>query len=199
MSNSPSLLAVPESASSQRCYLVISTETRSLIEHYSEDNVEKFLAYWTAPADKKIPKFKFTQNWGKSEIVNFAKGDTFGRNAYFSGLCQWLKKAKTFDATIAFCDQYPGWECDLYFYLMEPVDGIQMVRVEYGEVFSVSWLSAWLFFHGGRTSFIKISELKLESNNGYPRGVSLAIQANSMSRLARLFQRVRFPSHLEDL
>ena len=70
--------------------------------------------------------------------VNFAKGDTFGRNAYFSGVCQWLKKAKTFDATIAFCDQYPGWECDLYFYLSEPLDGIQMVRVEYGEVFSVS-------------------------------------------------------------
>jgi cysteine desulfurase len=138
MSSSSSLLTVPESTSSQRCYLVNSTESRSLIEHYSEDDVEKFLAYWTCPADKKIPKFKFTQNWGKAEIVNFAKGDTFGRNAYFSGVCQWLKKAKTFDATIAFCDQYPGWECDLYFYLSEPVDGVQMVRVEFGEVFSVS-------------------------------------------------------------
>lgn len=70
MSSSSSLLAVPESTSSQRCYLVNSTETRSLIEHYSEETVEKFLAYWTCPADKIVPKFKFTQNWGKSEIVS---------------------------------------------------------------------------------------------------------------------------------
>ena len=131
-------LSVPESTSSQRCYLVQSTETQSLIEHYSEDNVEPFLAYWTAPEDKKIPKFKFTQNWGKSELVNFAKGDLKGKTAFFSGVCQWLRKAKTFDATIAFCNQFSGWECDLYFYLLQPEDGIQTVRVEYGEVFSVA-------------------------------------------------------------
>ncbi|KAL3765927.1 hypothetical protein ACHAW5_003895 [Stephanodiscus triporus] len=137
-SGSPSLLAVPESTSSQRCYLVNCTETRSLIEHYSEKDVDQYLAYWRAPEGKKIPKFKFTQNWGKSVIVNFAKGDITGKSAYFSGVCQWLRKAKTFDATIVFCNQFAGWECDLYFYLAQPVDGVQMVRVEYGEVFSVS-------------------------------------------------------------
>ena len=132
-------LSVPESTSSQRCYLVQSTETQSLIEHYSEDTVDPFLAYWTAPEDKKMPKFKFTQNFGKSELVNFSKGDLKGKTAYFSGVCQWLRKAKMFDATIAFCNQFSGWECDLYFYLLQPEeDGIQTVRVEYGEVFSVA-------------------------------------------------------------
>jgi cysteine desulfurase len=136
--SSPSLMAVPASKSSQRCYLVNDTVTRSLIEHYSEGIVTEYLAYWTAPEDRKIPKFKFTQNWGKSKLTSFVGGDIIGKTAFFSGVCQWLKKAKTFDATIVFCEQLPGWECDLYFYLGQPVDGVQLARVEYGEVFTLS-------------------------------------------------------------
>lgn len=138
---SPSLLAVPESKSSQRCYLKQSTEFQGLIEHYSEETVQQCLAYFTAPEGCKIPKFKFTNNWGKSELVNFSKGDLKGKSAYFSGLCQWLRKAKTFDATIAFCNQWPGWECDIYFYLQQTDPNVHTVHVEYGVVFSVSQAS----------------------------------------------------------
>ena len=87
-----------------------------------------------------IPKFKFTNNWGKSELVNFSKGDLKGKSAYFSGLCQFLRKAKTFNATIAFHDQWPGWECDMYFYITPPSNNpnVHTVHVKYGEIFSVS-------------------------------------------------------------
>jgi len=139
-SPSPSLLAVPESASSQRCYLVQSTEFQGLVEHYSEVHVTQCLAYFTAPVGYNIPKFKFTNNWGKSELVNFSKGDLKGKSAYFSGLCQFLRKAKTFNATIAFHDQWPGWECDMYFYITPPSNNpnVHTVHVKYGEIFSVS-------------------------------------------------------------
>lgn len=87
-----------------------------------------------------IPKFKFTNNWGKSELVNFSKGDLKGKSAYFSGLCQFLRKAKMFNATIAFHDQWPGWECDMYFYVTPPSNNpnVHTVHVMYGEIFSVS-------------------------------------------------------------
>ncbi|KAL7529623.1 hypothetical protein ACHAXR_003060, partial [Thalassiosira sp. AJA248-18] len=128
-----------DNASTQQCYLVSGTQTQgSLIEHYSKEPVDKFLAYWTAPADKKIPSFKFTQNWGKNELINSTQGDLRGKRAYFSGICQWLRKAKTFSGTIRFCNHVPGWECDMYFYFLEPVDGVQTVIVKDGESFPVS-------------------------------------------------------------
>eukprot|EP00578_Thalassiosira_sp_NH16_P027413 CAMPEP_0181092850 /NCGR_PEP_ID=MMETSP1071-20121207/9132_1 /TAXON_ID=35127 /ORGANISM="Thalassiosira sp., Strain NH16" /LENGTH=1679 /DNA_ID=CAMNT_0023175045 /DNA_START=150 /DNA_END=5185 /DNA_ORIENTATION=+ len=134
--------SIPEiggSSSRQRCYLVSGSETQgSLIEHYSEIEVDGYLALWTPPADKKIPKFKFTQNWGKSELVNSTQGDLRGKRAYFSGICQWLRKAKTFSGTIQFCHQIPGWECDLYFYILEPTDGVQTVLARDRQVFPVS-------------------------------------------------------------
>mmetsp|Transcript_24599 Transcript_24599/g.53004 ORF Transcript_24599/g.53004 Transcript_24599/m.53004 type:complete len:1710 (-) Transcript_24599:57-5186(-) len=138
-SSSSSSSSIPESSTTQRCYLITSETQGSLIEHYSEEQVDEFLAYWSAPAHKKIPKFKFTQNWGKNELVNSTQGDLRGKLAYFSGICQWIRKAKTFDGTIRFCNHVPGWECDLYFYVLEPeVDGVQTVLLEDGQVFPVS-------------------------------------------------------------
>lgn len=150
-SSSPSLLAVPESTSSQRCYLVQSTEFQGLVEHYSEVHVTQCLAYFTAPVGYNIPKFKFTNNWGKSELVNFSKGDLKGKSAYFSGLCQFLRKAKTFNATIAFHDQWPGWECDMYFYITPPSNNpnVHTVHVKYGEIFSVSTTTGVAIFPKG--------------------------------------------------
>ena len=134
---------VPTNASPQepaeRCYLVKGTETQgTLIEHYSKVSMHYYLAYWTAPADKKIPNFKFTQNWGKSELVNFTQGDLKGKRSYFSGICSWLRKAKTFSGTVRFCNHISSWECDIYFYLLEPVGGVQTVLVRDGQVFPVS-------------------------------------------------------------
>src|SRR6056300_1699438 len=75
----PIKTAVPKSTkphrvtsnSSQRCYLLRGSETQgSLVEYYTDSSVTEYLAYWTPPSGKTIPKFKFTQNWGKSEIIN---------------------------------------------------------------------------------------------------------------------------------
>mmetsp|Transcript_30439 Transcript_30439/g.61074 ORF Transcript_30439/g.61074 Transcript_30439/m.61074 type:complete len:1725 (+) Transcript_30439:85-5259(+) len=125
-------------AAAQRCYLLRGSQTQgSLIEYYTENDVpEEYLAYWTPPAGKQIPKFKFTQNWGKNELVNAAtQGDLRGKRSYFSGICQWLRKAKTFNASFRFCNQLPGWECDMYIFLQEAVDGIQTVLVKDGQTF----------------------------------------------------------------
>eukprot|EP00581_Thalassiosira_minuscula_P015915 CAMPEP_0183720012 /NCGR_PEP_ID=MMETSP0737-20130205/12757_1 /TAXON_ID=385413 /ORGANISM="Thalassiosira miniscula, Strain CCMP1093" /LENGTH=373 /DNA_ID=CAMNT_0025949817 /DNA_START=122 /DNA_END=1240 /DNA_ORIENTATION=+ len=130
---------IAEGDPSQRCYLVRGSETQgSLIEHYSHEPVNEFLAYWGAPMDKKIPNFKFTQNWGKNELVNSTQGDLRGKLAYFSGICQWLRKAKTFSATVRFNNHVPGWECDMYFYFLEPDDGVQTVLMKEGQLFEVS-------------------------------------------------------------
>ena len=145
-SNIPSLssTAAPQSSKNmdeqQRCYLVSGTQTQgTLIEHYSKESLDEYLAVWAAPDGKNIPKFKFTQNWGKNEIINFTKGDLRGINGYFSGICQWLKKAKTFSGTIQFCNHVPGWECDIYFYFLEPAaGGVQTIVMKDGEEFPVS-------------------------------------------------------------
>ena len=85
----PSSTSHNSNSSNQKCYLINGTDTQgSLIEYYSEEHCNEFLAYWTAPPDKQIPKFKFTQNWGKSELINSTQGDLRGKRAYFSGICQ---------------------------------------------------------------------------------------------------------------
>ena len=120
-----------------RCYLVQGTQTQgSLIEHYSETPVQAYLAYWQPPHDKTIPKFKFTQNWGKSELINATHGDTRGKRAYYSGICQWIRSAKTFNATLSFCNQVPGWECDLYFYFSSLLLQKQTILLRDGETFT---------------------------------------------------------------
>jgi hypothetical protein len=107
-----------------------------LVEYYTEEAPDEYLAYWTPPPGKQIPKFKFTQNWGKSELVNAAtQGDLRGKKSYFAGICQWLRKAKTFNGSFRFCNQVPGWECDMYIFLIEAVDGIQTVLVKDGQTF----------------------------------------------------------------
>ena len=123
---------------SQRCYLVRGSETQgSLVEYYTVDEApDEYLACWTPPAGKQIPKFKFTQNWGKNELVNAAtQGDLRGKRSYFSGICQWLRKAKTFNGSFRFCNHVPGWECDVYIFLLDAVDGIQTVLVKDGQTF----------------------------------------------------------------
>ena len=127
-----------QNTTTQRCYLLRGSQTQgSLIEYYTEnDTPEEYLAYWTPPSGKQIPKFKFTQNWGKSELVNAAtQGDLRGKRSYFSGICQWLRKAKTFNASFRFCNHIPGWECDMYIFLQVAVDGIQTVLVKDGQTF----------------------------------------------------------------
>lgn len=141
----PIKTAVPKSTkphrvtsnSSQRCYLLRGSETQgSLVEYYTDSSVTEYLAYWTPPSGKTIPKFKFTQNWGKSEIINAAtQGDLRGKRAYFSGICQWIRKAKSFNGSFRFCNHIPGWECDMYIFLQEAVDGIQTVLVKDGQAF----------------------------------------------------------------
>ena len=126
------------SQSAQRCYLIWGSQTQgSLIEYYAEtEELDEYLAYWTPPSGKQIPKFKFTQNWGKNELVNAAtQGDLRGKRSYFSGVCQWIRKAKTFNASFRFRTHIPGWECDIYIFLHEAVDGIQTVLVKDGQSF----------------------------------------------------------------
>lgn len=127
----PSFEEDEEEERRQRCYLVGGNRTHgTLVEHYSSAPLASFVAYWTPPADKEIPSFKFTQNGGKSGLADSARGDLRGKAAYFSGICQWLRAAKTFDATITFCNHAAGWECDLYLYFLEPRGGAQTVLVE---------------------------------------------------------------------
>lgn len=125
------------------CYLVQGEQTQgTLIEHYSETllpntTTTNILAYWSTLPGSTVPKFKFTKNFGKSEICNATQGDLRGKRAYYSGICQWLRSAKTFNGTFTFVNHVAGWECDVYLYFNCAHDGVQTALVRDGEAFPV--------------------------------------------------------------
>ena len=84
----------------RRCYLTFGAESHgTLFVHWSAEPVEGALAFF-APR-KNVPGFKFKQNGGRSELIREMSGGTGERiKRYYSGICQFIKLAKSFDASL---------------------------------------------------------------------------------------------------
>ena len=70
------------------CYLTFSTASQgSLFTNYSEAPIEGALAYFKP--GKPVPKFKFTQNGGKSELIRTIQGPNIKRYYQVSAGSRW--------------------------------------------------------------------------------------------------------------
>ena len=84
-----------------RVYLRFGPEGQGILfAHFTtEDTVVEGLAFFEPR--KTIPKFKFTSNGGRSEIIREMSGGTGERRKrYYSGWCSFLKMAKQYDGVI---------------------------------------------------------------------------------------------------
>jgi len=111
------------------CFLLQDSQTQAtLIEHYSakppssNDNHDIILAHWSIPTATPLPNHKYTRNFGKNILCNCSKGDLIGKRAYYSGICQWLRSAKTWNGSVVWRRHVAGWECDIYVYFRDRED-----------------------------------------------------------------------------
>jgi hypothetical protein len=94
------------------CYLVYIPVLGELNIHYSEIPIVGAVGLWTSP---DIIAFKNAQGLGQSELIgNCASGVTQEQKNYYSGWCQFIKAAKSMDATVTVLDV--GLPVDFYLY-----------------------------------------------------------------------------------
>mmetsp|Transcript_91146 Transcript_91146/g.260262 ORF Transcript_91146/g.260262 Transcript_91146/m.260262 type:complete len:206 (-) Transcript_91146:1016-1633(-) len=87
--------AVPETG--RGCYLMAEeTSGGTLNIQWSETAVEGAIAFCNPT--KNVPKFKFTQNGGKRELVRGMRGPLVKN--YYAGWLEFLKIVKTFEGTL---------------------------------------------------------------------------------------------------
>jgi len=80
------------------CYLTFDLASNgTLFTHWSQTPVPDALASFTP--SKPVPKFKFTQNAGRSELIRTINGPNIPR--YYQGWTQFVKLAKENDAQFA--------------------------------------------------------------------------------------------------
>lgn len=94
----PSSSADPEIG--MGCYLTFeSVSEGTLFLNWSESKIENAYAYFCP--GKTVPKFKFKQNGGKSELIRGMRGGTGpGLKKYFAGWVQFVKMAREFNAKL---------------------------------------------------------------------------------------------------
>ncbi|KAJ8600159.1 hypothetical protein CTAYLR_001918 [Chrysophaeum taylorii] len=82
------------------CYLTFDAASQgTLFTHWSETKIEGALAFF-APR-KTVPAFKFKQAGGRAELIREMSGGTGERiKRYYSGFCQFVKIAKSFNAVV---------------------------------------------------------------------------------------------------
>jgi len=101
------------------CYLVYDTGGRGrLVLFYSKGQIpRKALGFWCAGPGRSIQGFKFKQNGGKVELIKGIAGGDSNRRKYFSGWCQFIKLAKSFNGyVIKFPKSEQGVEVDVIGY-----------------------------------------------------------------------------------
>ena len=81
------------------CYLTFSDASQgTLFLHWSEAPVAGALAFFEPR--KSVPAFKFRTNGGRSGLLREMSGGRIRR--FYTGLCQFVKLAKSFDSTLVF-------------------------------------------------------------------------------------------------
>mmetsp|Transcript_13791 Transcript_13791/g.55186 ORF Transcript_13791/g.55186 Transcript_13791/m.55186 type:complete len:165 (+) Transcript_13791:79-573(+) len=117
------------SSSTRGAYLTFDPASQgTLFVHWSETAVDGALAFFEPR--KSVPAFKFKQNAGRSELIREMSGGTGERiKRYYSGWCQFVKLAKSFDGCLTMHSYDVVPRCDVYL-LDGSKDEDNVVRVD---------------------------------------------------------------------
>lgn len=94
------------------CYLVYDAVGGELNIYYSEIPIVGAVGVWTS---RDILAFKEAQGLGKSELIGNCASGVQDRQQYYNGWCQFVRAAKSMDATVTILDV--GVPVDFYLYL----------------------------------------------------------------------------------
>lgn len=111
------------------CYLVFDAALGGrLVLLYSNSRIPKnAVGFWCAGPGRSIQGFKFKQNEGRVELIKGIAGGDQNRRKYFSGWCQFIKLAKSFNGyVIKFPNSEQGVEIDVIGYKKEEEEAFQL-------------------------------------------------------------------------
>ncbi len=115
------------------CYLVYDAVLGELNIYYSEIPIVGAVGVWTS---HDIEAFKQAQGLGKSELIGNCASGVQDRQQYYNGWCQFVKAAKSMDATITILEV--GVPVDFFLYLNGKTVRVQSGSFETGPVDAVA-------------------------------------------------------------
>lgn len=103
------------------CYLVYENSSGGrLVLQYSRGEVPDNAVAFFGGGTKPLPRWKFEQNHGRTELIRGIAGGDANRRKYFVGWCQFLKLARQNGAkVIAFQVRGQGVPVDVYGYTVK--------------------------------------------------------------------------------
>ncbi len=165
---------IPDSIPEEGCYLNFDAASGGrFVTQFSHTVIEDAIGFWAPGEGKKIQGFKFKQNQGRSDLMKGIAGKDY-KKKYFSGWCQFVKAAKSYDGFLAKYSEKERIEVDVYVFFHE---NCAIEKVEDGKLFDVSSISAVACVAKGNNTFegVKTGEYGTFLNRGDAAGASLAV------------------------
>lgn len=84
---------MPSIEAGEGCYLHYEASSAKLKLQYSKSPVSNAIGFYSAST---IPAFKYKRNFGRAELIGNCASGVAGRKNYYSGLCQFIRLARSF-------------------------------------------------------------------------------------------------------
>ena len=169
-----SVSKVPETIPKEGCYLLFDSNSGGrFITQFSHSVVQEAIGFWAPGPGKKLQGFKFKQNQGKSDLMKGVAGKDY-KKKYYSGWCQYIKLAKSFNGFFVKYSEKDHIEVDVYVFFHETCE---IEKVPNSKLFDVSSISAVACVAKGNTTFdgVKTGEYGTFLNKGATAGASLGL------------------------
>ena len=118
-------IEAPPHEEEKGCYLLYDADSCKLKLQYSTTRVRDAIGFYCAGTGHTIRGFKFTKNFGRSELIGNCASGVTGRKNYYSGWCQFLRAARALNGPVWIyprTESQPGLDVDIYVYYKEPND-----------------------------------------------------------------------------
>lgn len=169
-----SVSKLPEAVPKEGCYLLFDSNSGGrFIIKFSRSIVSDAIGFWAPGPGKKLQGFKFKQNQGKSDLMKGIAGKDY-KKKYYSGWCQFIKAAKSFNGFFLKYSEREHIDVDVYVFFH---DTCEIEKVLDSTLFDVSNISAVACVAKGNTTFdgVKTGEYGTFLNKGATAGASLGL------------------------
>lgn len=165
---------LPDTIPKEGCYLIFDSNSGGrFIVQFSRSVIQDAIGFWAPGPGKKLQGFKFKQNQGKSDLMKGIAGKDY-KKKYFSGWCQYVKAAKSFNGYFVKYSKKDHIEVDLYVFFH---DTCEIEQVQDAKLIDVSQIAAVACVAKGNSTFdgVKTAEFGTFLGKGAAAGASLAL------------------------
>ncbi len=165
---------LPATIPKEGCYLLFDSNSGGrFIVQFSKTVIQDAIGFWAPGPGKKLQGFKFKQNQGRSDLMKGVAGKDY-KKKYYSGWCQFVKAAKSYNGYFVKYSEKEHIEVDVYVFFNQ---SCEIVQIEDAQLFDVSLISAVAVVAKGNDTFdgVKTGEYGTFLGKGAAAGASLGL------------------------